>query len=706
MLNDKSVQGINSSINVFSIISYLGIVVSVCVFYPGVMSPDSIDQLFQATNWSFSSTQPPLMSFIVAILNYFIAGPFLMMLLQICIWWLVWKKILYMLFPESSKSCIAALLVVAFCPPLFAMIGTIWRDVHLSFAMLSCTFFNIRYTKNKNNWMLLFAVLSAAYASSVRINAIFCVVPFALWSGILIISEMKEKSWKIIKYVLVICTILFVMFSGKFLNSIISEKPWQVEQVLLVFDLAGISYHTNQNLIPVSIRNYIDTPEKLARCYSAFSIFPLYYEANDRIILRDRILTTEDPKTVQIILDVWKKAVLDHPKAYLIHRLAVFAAGIGWSDRPVHYAYECGIPKNNLNIVWNQSNFSKKIYQMISFSLDNWTLIWRPWLYLWGTILVTLACVIFWKNGIGILPSAVVTTSSWLYFLPYFFVAPAADLRYYHWPISAFFLSVFFLIHQYYQAEQPVRAKILRSSLWRNAVIFGLISASIGLIWISHNCDVDFGVSVSSSSRGISFNNQGLECLANGKYDQALVYFKMAVKSDPGWWVPKTNMGLVLEKLGEISSAEDFFKKAILLDQSGMASFYRGRFLFSQKRFDDALADFTQSVLSGNDDYQINYMASVSAVKLGKLSESIKFSEACIRLDQTRFSSDIVEISSPFFEKAEFCETGIKYFTEIVKLVPKAWWAHYNLGTLLSRAGRSELAKQSFVEYKKLQPGK
>ncbi|MBA3357229.1 MAG: hypothetical protein H0U18_15075 [Pyrinomonadaceae bacterium] len=99
-------------------------------FYPGYMSPDSLDQWNQGRTRTFWDYHPPLMSMVWGILDRFIPGPFGMLLLHNAIFWtgaaVFWRH-------TRRKSILLGLGLssFAFLPPVLALLSTIWKDVGL-----------------------------------------------------------------------------------------------------------------------------------------------------------------------------------------------------------------------------------------------------------------------------------------------------------------------------------------------------------------------------------------------------------------------------------------------------------------------------------------------------------------------------------------------------------------------------------------------
>ncbi|MBF0543441.1 MAG: tetratricopeptide repeat protein [Candidatus Riflebacteria bacterium] len=430
------------------IVWIIGILLSMSTFYPGVMSPDSIDSMIQGETWTFRTTQQPtVMGITLGIANLFIKGPVLILFLQVLFWWTAWAIIIRSIFPTKDFFQAALLLIIGFWPPLFAIIGAIWRDVQMTvtilFAGALMLFPNSRYIGPR----LLAATLLATYASGVRLNALPSVLPIAIWICAKLWHYIDKKQAKFLRIAVVASCFVTITCGGKLINSVVPQKSVRMEQYFMLFDLVGISANIGENLVPPPVRNGYDRPEQIKAIYSAFSCLAALYEYTPNVTL-PRILTTEDPKIFDLISEAWRKAIISHPMVYFKHRTTAFAALMGWSDRRPYYPYEKGVIFNTLGIKWNPSQVSDKIYSFFDFLLNYFSILWRPWFYIWLTLIISLKAISAWRYGASLPVTFLILLSSWFYTLPYYFVTSAADARYLHWSITATFLAAMTLYYE------------------------------------------------------------------------------------------------------------------------------------------------------------------------------------------------------------------------------------------------------------------
>ena len=148
----------------------VGWLLTVGAFFPGVMSPDSLDQLRQVQSGSYSTTQPPVMTALWSLTNRIVFGPVPMLLLQAAAWWWGWTLVLARVVAPRQRWVRPALLLgLGLWPPLFAMTGTIWRDVHMTLALLVAVGLLLQDAAvGRERLRLAVAAVCIAYASAVR----------------------------------------------------------------------------------------------------------------------------------------------------------------------------------------------------------------------------------------------------------------------------------------------------------------------------------------------------------------------------------------------------------------------------------------------------------------------------------------------------------------------------------------------------------
>ena len=144
------------------------------------------------------------------------------------------------------------------------------------------------------------------------------------------------------------------------------------------------------------------------------------------------------------------------------------------------------------------------------------------------------------------------------------------------------------------------------NSYWAKNVIITII----GVILIGHSFGVMHRVEVwdngktlwydvtqKSPKNGRGLMNYGLQIMGEGKYEQALDYYKRALEFMPYYNYLYTNIAIVYNAMDSLEKAEWYYKKSISLNPtSHNGYYYYGIFLREKKRYAEAIEQFKKVV--------------------------------------------------------------------------------------------------------------
>jgi protein O-mannosyl-transferase len=185
-----------------------------------------------------------------------------------------------------------------------------------------------------------------------------------------------------------------------------------------------------------------------------------------------------------------------------------------------------------------------------------------------------------------------------------------------------------------------------------------------------------------------SLMNYGLILMGEGRYPEALSYFERARALAPAWPFVHINLGIVHRALGDPRLAEEHFSLAVRYDtQSGIALRWRGEHYLTQRRWADALADFTQAQGVSLERYDLAKGIATANAGLGRSDAALAATRECLRLDEARTGTDITSIAAPFFDDLALTAAGLAYFEGLERDLPDAWWVPANIATLATRLG-------------------
>ena len=123
---------------VFFLLTGIGFALTLAIFYPGIMNYDARYVYLDAQRGFYGDWQSPVMTLLWKLIDPAAPGPASMFLLIAALYWLSFALLATALARRSLALACAAPLV-ALTPPLFALVGVIWRDVLMAACWLVAT---------------------------------------------------------------------------------------------------------------------------------------------------------------------------------------------------------------------------------------------------------------------------------------------------------------------------------------------------------------------------------------------------------------------------------------------------------------------------------------------------------------------------------------------------------------------------------------
>jgi len=419
----------------------VGVLITAFVFYPGVMSPDSLNQFGQARRGQISGDEfPPIMAFVWRYADRLIPGPFGMMLLHNLAFWgglglLVWAC---RFGPVASALWI---LGVGLFPPVFALLGIVWKDVGMAAALTLSVGMALVGRRQRAPALVVLSLIPLLYAISVRFNALPAILPVASLICASVVVATGRRPLRVRTYLgLGLALTLLLMAVSSLINRIIVASPSAGVHVAglqssLIHDIAGISAYSGEVLFPAYIlrtRPEI-TLERLREGYRPADVVRL----TSRRYWQDSRFYTRDGQEFDELWRAWRHAVMGHPMAYLRHRAGVLETMFQLRG-DVFYPFEQGIPPNDLDLHFPR----RAVYlTVISFLEQTTGVFFRSWPFL-----ITALGVICWGWSRRTWAPVVVCASGVAYVFPYAVVSSGSDFRYVWWLIVATLISSMLLI--------------------------------------------------------------------------------------------------------------------------------------------------------------------------------------------------------------------------------------------------------------------
>jgi len=393
-------------------------------YWPGIMTWDAITQYDQAVQGYFEDWHPPLMAWIWRQLIAIKAGPALMYLLQLGLYWAGYGLIAAAAIKRRQPLAACLILACALMPFPLALMGSVLKDCLMEGFFLTGVGL-LLWVQRAPHWGLrIAAMLSLLLGALLRFNAFLAVVP--------LLVSLLPFSWRNTTPRLIAASLLWlavVPASLPLANRLIGADKTHVELSLIIFDLGGITRHSGTDAFPPL--GVADPVAVNARCYRpdkwdsyapwAEPVCPINFDRVEAAVERDGI----SPYSRLL------HAILAHPIAYAEHRLAHFNLN---SRFLVRNEVQGPAPDRAIDNDWHftvtRGPGLKLINTLTGISIHSplgWPIVW---IALAGGLLSI-------RN---FLPSAALITpiglSAFLYGLGYLPLSVSSELRYHLWTIT------------------------------------------------------------------------------------------------------------------------------------------------------------------------------------------------------------------------------------------------------------------------------
>lgn len=316
-----------------------GLICVLCclIFYPGILSSDSLDQISQAVNSSYVSWHPPIMAIVMHYL-YLPLGLGGIFCLHQMLYWLSWAFFWDFVFGKKKVRY----LFIGFFTPLFLISLTVWKDTGTLVSLFAATVLLAIYFRNRKSILLLPIILLLFYAFNVRTNG-FIIVSTFIFSIIFALLFLKRYSL----FLILLCSIIatgICSFSFYSINSYINQqnKVLQVSAFpsLVLWDVAGIYWHEHLYNIP--------PPDWAEKSTSNKGNWIKEYQAGFcSLCWTSEVKCKGDPSANKIYIKYWINKVLENPLAYLKHRLSVSKKLYGFEFR-TYYPFHSHKQQNSI----------------------------------------------------------------------------------------------------------------------------------------------------------------------------------------------------------------------------------------------------------------------------------------------------------------------------------------------------------------------
>jgi hypothetical protein len=291
-----------------------GFVLTVYVFYPGIMTFDARYVYRDIARGFFGDWQSPVMTYLWSLIDPIAPGPASLFLLTAALYWLAFGLMAQSIARRSTTLALL-LPLLALSPPAFVFVGIIWRDVlfavvWLLAAVLAFSVADCRWAVRGPVQALALGLLASGVL--LRPNALAAapiLAAYILWP--------LRFSWKRTAIAYLPGALgLFALVQLVYYDLLGATRQQPLHSIM-VFDLGGISHFAKDNMFP----SFWTTDEiTLIKdgCYKPIA-WDVYWTQEPCRFVMDR-LEAEKIFSAPELTQAWTTAILAHPFAYLRHR--------------------------------------------------------------------------------------------------------------------------------------------------------------------------------------------------------------------------------------------------------------------------------------------------------------------------------------------------------------------------------------------------
>jgi hypothetical protein len=417
----------------------VGFALTIWVYYPGLLSPDSLWQLTQARGRFYVDSHPPVMAWLWSKLNPLRTGPGEMLALQVGIFWLA--DLIFWLTLSPGALAAVGILLFGLLPPVFALIGTIWKDVQMGVALLGALALILLLMRGwVQRWILLPVFLLLGYATAVRFNGILAAVPM-IWLAVSTSRPGRPRTEVLVLSAAAILAIFGLAFGA---NAFLTDRREYLSQQYQVHDLVAVSLDEGRSLFPAEYwggREPVSL-DRMGHLYHPVESLFLFWSASEGphfpIIVSEH--SAPPPPELAALRKAWIGAIWDHPARFLRYRLRTLEDLLGFGTAQVCKPYQPSMQDNSFGITlaWPRAHaFAFRFLDRVRDSL-----LFRGWFYL--VILIGLFCESMRRPGS---PARVALAASGLLnFGVYPLMGTGCDFRYLWWSVLAAWLGLILLV--------------------------------------------------------------------------------------------------------------------------------------------------------------------------------------------------------------------------------------------------------------------
>ncbi len=417
-----------------ALLCIFGFVINFATFYPGFLSPDSLDQYGQALAGQYRTWHPPVMAFVWHILNFFYKGPQMMLALQLFFLWMSCYLIASSLRNKYWRG--GMVLLFLFAPFIQNFAGWVLKDTQMTFSWLlaAAIIFKSMVTGRKQSVVAAIGcAMLLTYGTWLRYNAIVALPPLCIaWAWTVFVNQKK-----VVRLAYAVGLFLIVFFGQNFFNEKILNAAKENTDIQIYFhDIAGVYVKFGKNYFPPEMWANPDFDTAYIRAhYNQVDVTALLWNPDNK-----QILAWNMPGLNEKLRASWMKMIKEEPGYYIRHRNDIYEYFLALKRQGPPQYYFAWMHPNDYGFVVAEG-YLYKLYNMYMERRED-QLIFRVWFWVLLNVLL-LPMVFLIRNTQYRIYYLAVVLSGFLYTLPQYVVANTVrDFRYIYWACFACIIGV------------------------------------------------------------------------------------------------------------------------------------------------------------------------------------------------------------------------------------------------------------------------
>lgn len=384
----------------------------VWLFYPGLVTPDSIVQFEQASLGSYTNVHPPLMAAVWRLLLNVGRGASPMLAMNMILYWGSFVALsVYCVRATKRRSSVLAVFA-GLWPLLLSFSGVIWKDVVLAAAWgLSSALMLVASQAQSKDWRFWSTWAAAAllmlFGSAMRHNAF----PAAIVLSVALAQLLPANRSLQLAALSILASL--ATFSIPLSSRLLEARDGHPIELLISWDITGIRYFRT-----------LDGGDKTAALRTGLSCY------SPRLSDNCPVLAFQSSAAA---ISQWEKTIAADPMPYLQHRALVFSMLMRFgcnSCRPAIFVTPMDRVPSDLR---DRHNPVRWILGGIVSRIGR-TPLGRP--YVWLTAAIGLAVMFSRTRRRPDWPTlTLISASGLVYALTYFPAAVTDEFRYIYWLI-------------------------------------------------------------------------------------------------------------------------------------------------------------------------------------------------------------------------------------------------------------------------------